>query len=106
MKLVEYLDEKGRSPFGDWFDRLNAPAAAKIAVALVRMEQGNFANAKSVGAGVEEFRVHFGPGYRLYFGREGDELVILLAGGSKSRQQRDIAAARERWQDYKDRREK
>jgi putative addiction module killer protein len=58
---------------------------------------------KSVGAGVQEFRIDFGPGCRIYFGKDGDQLVILLAGGTKSRQQRDIATAQKRWVDYKKR---
>lgn len=65
------------------------------------MEQGNFSNIKSVGAGVLEYRIDFGPGYRVYFGRDGETLVILLTGGTKKRQQRDIEAARAHWQDYK-----
>jgi len=65
------------------------------------MEQGNFSNVKGVGAGVYEYRIDFGPGYRIYFGKDGDQLVILLAGGTKKRQDADIAAAKEFWQDYK-----
>ena len=68
------------------------------------MEAGNFGDAKPVGRGVVERRIDVGPGYRLYFGRDGDELVILLAGGTKQRQQRDIEAAQKHWADYKDRR--
>ena len=64
---------------------------------------GNISNAKSVGAGVFELKVNFGPGYRVYFGKDGDEIVILLGGGTKKREQRDIEAAQDRWQDYKDR---
>jgi len=82
---------------------LNAAAAAKVMSAIHRMEQGNFSNAKSVGGGVYEFRVNFGPGYRVYFGKDGDLLVILLAGGSKKRQNTDIAAAKVNWRCYKDR---
>jgi len=67
------------------------------------MEQGNLSNAKTVGAGVIEYRVDYGPGYRVYFGRDGETLIILLAGGTKSRQQRDINAAHEYWRDYKSR---
>jgi putative addiction module killer protein len=104
MQIVEYLDADGRSPFANWFDDLNAQAAAKVTIALARIEQGNLSNAKSVGAGVLEFRIDFGPGYRLYFGREGDTFIILLAGGTKSRQQKDIAVAQARWADYKRRR--
>ena len=69
---------------------LNAAAAAKVAVALARLEQGNLSNAKGVGEGVLEYRIDWGPGYRVYFGRDGDVLVILLTGGTKQRQQRDI----------------
>jgi putative addiction module killer protein len=103
MRLVEYLDAIGRSPFAAWFDSLTAPAAVKISVALERIELGNLSNAKSVGKGVMEYRVDFGPGYRIYFGRSGKEMVILLAGGSKRRQQADIAVAQARWADYKQR---
>lgn len=72
-----------------------------MTTAVVRMEQGNFSNVKSVGSGVSEYRVDFGPGYRIYFGRDGDQIIILLGGGTKKRQERDIALAIERWQDYK-----
>jgi putative addiction module killer protein len=65
------------------------------------MEQGNFSNVKPVGEGVLEYRIDFGPGYRVYFGRDGDALVILLTGGTKKRQQRDIDAARAYWGDHK-----
>jgi putative addiction module killer protein len=91
------------SPYRDWFESLNAQAAAKVTVALTRAELGNLSNVKGVGAGVQEFRIDFGPGYRIYFGKDGDRLVILLAGGTKSRQQRDIATAQKRWGDYKKR---
>lgn len=103
MKLLEYLDTSGRSPFGDWFVSLNAQAAAKVTVSLIRMEQGNLSNVKPVGAGVLENRIDWGPGYRIYFGKDGDELVILLAGGTKRRQQKDIEQAHMRWADYKQR---
>jgi putative addiction module killer protein len=103
VEILEYLDWKGRSPYGEWFDSLNAPAAAKVTVAITRLAQGNFSNAKGVGGGVYEHRVDFGPGYRIYFGRDGERLVILLAGGTKKRQQNDIEHAQARWQDYKKR---
>jgi putative addiction module killer protein len=80
---------------------LEAVARAKVTRAIARMEQGNFSNVKSVGAGVLEYRINFGPGYRVYFGRDGDVLVILLTGGTKKRQQRDIEAAHAYWQEYK-----
>ena len=69
-----------------------------------RLELGNFSNVKGVGARVFEDRIDFGPGYRVYFGKDGDAVVILLGGGTKKRQDRDIAIAQERWADYKKRR--
>jgi putative addiction module killer protein len=103
VRILEYLDPAGRSPFADWFNGLDAQAAAKISVALARIEQGNLSNLKGVGSGMQEFKIDFGPGYRIYLGRDGESLVILLAGGTKKRQQKDIAAAQERWADYKQR---
>jgi putative addiction module killer protein len=101
VQILEYLDADGDSPYRAWFESLNAQAAAKVTVALMRIELGNLSNVKGVGAGVQEFRIDFGPGYRIYFGKDGDRLVILLAGGTKSRQQKDIATAQKRWADYK-----
>ena len=101
LNVREFLEEDGSSPFADWFARLDATAAAKITVVLARIEQGNLSNVKGVGEGVLEYRLDVGPGYRVYFGRDGDVLVILLAGGTKKRQQRDIEDARARWTDYK-----
>ncbi len=103
IELREYVDTEGRSPYARWFDRLNARAAAKVATALVRMEQGTLSNAKSVGAGVSEYRIDFGPGYRVYFGKAGDTLIILLGGGTKKRQQEDVEAAKGLWREYKQR---
>jgi putative addiction module killer protein len=103
LDVREYLDRRGQSPFAAWSNHLNSEAAAKVAVALVRMQQGNFSNAKGVGAGVYEYRIDFGPGYRIYFGKDGERLVILLGGGTKKRQDEDIVAALARWQDYKQR---
>ncbi len=103
LEIREYVDAEGRSPYARWFDRLDARAAAKVATALVRMEQGNLSNAKGVGAGVSEYRIDFGPGYRVYFGKDGDTLIILLGGGTKKRQQKDIEAAQDLWREYKQR---
>jgi putative addiction module killer protein len=86
VRILEYLDDQGRSPFGKWFNSLNAPAAAKVTIALARIGKGNWSNVKGIGAGVLEFRIDFGPGYRIYFGRDGEDLVVLLGGGSKHRQ--------------------
>jgi putative addiction module killer protein len=70
----------------------------------VRLGQGNTSNVKTAGEGVLEYRIDWGPGYRVYFGRDGEVLVILLTGGTKKRQQRDIDRAKELWADYKRRR--
>jgi putative addiction module killer protein len=104
LELRYYCNSDGESPFEDWFGDLDAAAAAKVTAALVRVEQGNLSNVKGVGAGVLEYRIDWGPGYRVYFGRDGDVLVILLTGGTKRRQQRDIETAKNLWTDYKTRR--
>ncbi len=104
-EVREYLDAKGDSPYAKWFYRLNVHAAVKVITAIHRMEQGNFSNVKGVGAGVYEYRINFGPGYRIYFGKDGDRLVILLAGGAKKRQDADIIAAKANWRDYKRRKQ-
>ena len=101
ITIREYIDLDGRSPYAKWFNRLNASAAAKVATALVRMEQGNFSNTKGIREGVFECRIDFGPGYRIYFGKEGDYLVILLGGGAKKRQQKDIVNVKILWKEYK-----
>lgn len=101
LELRYYLAGDGVSPFENWFADLDAQAAAKVAVALARLEQGNLSNVKGVGEGVFEYRIDWGPGYRVYFGRDGDTLVILLTGGTKKRQSRDIEAAKVSWADYK-----
>jgi putative addiction module killer protein len=103
VEVREYLDRSGRSPYAAWFDHLNGEAAARVVAALARIQQGNFSNAKGVGAGVFEYRIDFGPGYRIYFGKDGDRLVVLVGGGTKKRQQEDIHTALARWQDYKER---
>lgn len=104
LELRYYVLPNGESPFETWFGELEPTARARVAVALARLEQGNLSNAKGVGQGVLEYRIDFGPGYRVYFGRDGEVLVILLSGGTKRRQQRDIEAAIARWADYRRRR--
>jgi putative addiction module killer protein len=99
-EIRKFPDGRGGSPFGRRFDDLDARAAAKITVALTRMERGNLSNAKGIGGGVQEYRIDWGPGYRLYFGRDGHTLIILLCGGTKRRQRDDIAVAQARWAEY------
>ena len=103
LSVLEYLDRAGSSPFAGWFRILDVAAAAKVTAAMGRLELGDFSNVKGVGAGVFEYRIDFGPGYRVCFGKDGEAIVILLGGGTKKRQDRDIATARERWADYKKR---
>ena len=103
IRVSEYIDSKGRSPYAAWFRKLNSRAAAKVATALVRIEQGNLSSTKSVRGGVFEARIDFGPGYRVYFGKEGDTVVILLGGGTKKRQQHDVDSAKKLWREYKNR---
>jgi putative addiction module killer protein len=96
-----YVGPGGLQPFATWFAELDAVARAKVTRAIARLEQGNFSDVKSVGEGVLEYRIDFGPGYRVYFGRDGEALVILLTGGTKRRQQRDIDTAHAYWLAYK-----
>jgi putative addiction module killer protein len=106
IQAVEYVDEQGRSHFGRWFVRLDAIAAVKIRACVLRLEEGNFSKVEGVGEGVFEYKINFGPGYRFYFGKDGEELVILLNGGHKKTQKGDIKEAKKLWQNYKSRKRK
>ncbi len=99
FEIREYI-EAGKSPFAEWFDDLDSATAARVDRYIRRLESGNFGAAKVLGEGVSELRLDFGPGYRVYFGRDGKTLIILLGGGSKRRQDADIAAAIARWKRY------
>ena len=105
FELGGYIDENGKKRFALWFEGLNAMAAAKVTIALTRIERGNRSNVKGVGAGVLEYKIDFGPGYRIYFGQDGERLIILIAlldcRRIKKRQDNDIASAQECWVDYK-----
>ena len=100
FKVVEYAPS-GRSPFAEWFERLDAITAARVDRYIRRLEAGNLGAVKSVRDGVFEVRLDFGPGYRVYFGWEGRTIVVLLGGGDKRRQAADIATAIQRWKLYK-----
>jgi len=100
FEIREYIAD-GRSPFAEWFNGLDAVTAARVDRYIRRLEVGNFGMAKSLRDGVFELRLDFGPGYRVYYGREGRTIIILLGGGSKRRQDADIVAAVERWKRYK-----
>lgn len=101
MLEIRYYLAGGESPFAAWLSKLDPVARAKVTVAVVRLGHGNLSNVKGVGEGVLEYRIEFGPGYRIYFGRDGETLVILLCGGTKKKQQRDIAQAIAYWRAYK-----
>ncbi|APZ95882.1 type II toxin-antitoxin system RelE/ParE family toxin [Fuerstiella marisgermanici] len=103
VEVKQYETKSGLSPFAEWFDLLNDDVTPRLVAAIRRMELGNFGDVKPVGGGVSERRLDFGPGYRIYFGRDGADLVILLVGGTKKRQQRDIETAQDYWADYKQR---
>ena len=101
IRLPEYVDSRGRSAHEKWFNSLPPVAAAKVAAALHQLEAGNSSNVKGVGSGVFERKIDFGPGYRIYFGRDSDTLLILLGGSSKQRQQKAIVRAKTLWSDYR-----
>lgn len=102
-ELEFYRTQNGRVPFTDWFESLrDQKTRTRIRGRLTRLEVGNFGDCQSVGGGVFELRIHFGPGYRVYFSEVRDTLILLLCGGDKSSQQRDIERAKTYWQDYKE----
>lgn len=100
-EILEYTNDAEKNLFREWFFDLNARAAAKVTTAITRLENGNTSNTKSVGGGVYEYKINFGPGYRVYFAYDGKTIIILLAGGTKKRQSKDIETAKSRWTDYK-----
>ena len=102
IDLEQYIDRNGRNAFERWYGSLEAATRARIVVILERLRNGS-ASAKGVGAGVLELRLDFGPGYRVYFGKDGETLVILLGGGTKKRQHADVASAQRLWREYKER---
>jgi putative addiction module killer protein len=102
IELVYYQEENGRSPFIEWITALRDKVAkARIAARLRKIESGNLGDSKPVGEGVTELRIHVGAGYRVYCGRHGQHWVILLCGGDKSSQTRDIATAKALWTEWK-----
>lgn len=103
LGILVYADSQGRAPFESWFGELDVRAQAKVTVALDRLKRGSVSNVSGVGESVFELKLDWGPGYRIYFGKDGDRIVILLLGGTKKRQSRDIATAKSFWLDYKSR---
>jgi putative addiction module killer protein len=100
--VLRYQRTDGTEPFTDWLNSLrDKAAAARIRLRLRQLEAGNFGDHKSLGAGVSELRFHHGPGYRVYFGRHGSAVVLLLCGGDKASQAADIGQAQAYWNDWK-----
>lgn len=102
IELLRYQREDGREPFTDWLNGLRDKVAqARIRVRLRQVQAGNFGDSEPVGEGVIELRVHVGAGYRVYCGRHGKTVVLLLCGGDKSSQTTDIKRAKELWSEWK-----
>ena len=102
LTIREYLTPQGRNPFREWLKGLDATVRARIQARVLRFESGNLGDHKSVGDGVWEARLDLGPGYRIYFGKDGVAVILLLTGGDKRSQSKDIAAAKRYWQDFKE----
>ena len=101
-ELWIYVTADGQEPFSEWLTSLrDHRARAKIRVRLDRVSMGNFGDCHGVGDGVQELRINYGPGYRVYFGQEGSTIVLLLCGGDKSTQSKDIEAAKRYWSEYR-----
>ena len=100
IEVVHYVTENGKDAFGEWLLKQNANVIARVQQRIDRMRRGNFGDHKGLGSGISELRIDYGPGYRVYYGRDGENVVILLAGGTKKRQGRDIKQARTYWNAY------
>ncbi|MFM6246010.1 MAG: type II toxin-antitoxin system RelE/ParE family toxin [Dolichospermum sp.] len=100
IKVQEYLQEDGSSPYQEWFNSLDTQAAAKVTVAKSRLELGNTSNVKWFD-GIGEYKIDWGPGYGIYLAQDGKQLIVLFGGGTKKNQQSDINRARELYQEYK-----
>lgn len=100
-RVIVFADRDGDEPFTLWLYGLKDPLGRKrILIRLTRLEQGNYGDCKSVGEGVSELRLFFGYGYRVYFGEDAENIVVLLCGGDKGSQKQDIKLAKTYWQEY------
>jgi len=104
MKIITYTSSTGKSPFYTWQKKLDSPTRAIIRTRLDRISLGNFGDSKIVkgGEGIWELRIDVGPGYRIYFGKKGTTIIVLLVGGAKKTQERDIAKAKQYWLECKE----
>jgi putative addiction module killer protein len=100
IEIAVYSTSAGAEPFTRWLDTLDGVAFAKVQVSLARLAAGNTSNVKNLGDGVSELKINFGPGYRVYFGWDGIQFVIMLGGGTKQRQSADIKRAKLLWSEY------
>ena len=100
VTVREYETAEGKIPFRDWLATLDRATRARVQARVVRFETGNLGDHRGVGGGEQEARVMFGPGYRIYFGQDGARLVLLLVGGSKGSQAKDVRRAQQYWRDY------
>lgn len=100
IEIRQYVDRTGRNAFERWFNKLDATVQARVTVYLDRLERGNTGAIKAISGMLQELRLDFGPGYRIYFGWDGGRLVILLGGGTKRRQETDIERAHALWAEY------
>ena len=105
MKIQEYIREDGLNSYQKWFSNLDSQAAAKVAVAINRLELGNTSNIKWID-GIGEYKINWGAGYRIYLAQEGNELIILFGGGTKKKQQADVDKAKKLYKEYKERKKR
>lgn len=102
IELLRYQGEDGHEPFSEWLDSMrDRVAQARVRIRLRQVQAGNFGDCKTVGEGVLELRVHVGAGYRVYCGRHGKSVVLLLCGGDKTTQANDIKRAKDLWSEWK-----
>jgi putative addiction module killer protein len=104
IRVEEYITIGGGNPFAEWFNGLNAHAANKVNTYLTRVGEGNTSSLKPIKGAFQEVHIDWGPGYRVYVGKDGDKLIILFGGGTKKGQQKDIDQAQKLWEEYKHRR--
>ena len=101
IKIEEYITQDKKNPFAEWFNDLDVQAANKVNTYLTHIENGNTSSLKPIKGAFQEVRIDWGPGYRIYIGKDGDKLIILFGGGTKQRQQKDVDKAFELWEEYK-----
>ncbi|MDH3872414.1 MAG: type II toxin-antitoxin system RelE/ParE family toxin [Gammaproteobacteria bacterium] len=104
MEIREYVTQDGRAVYTEWLNKVrDRQARVKIRTQIDRLEQGNTGDCKALGSGLHELRIHYGPGYQIYFGHTGKHIILLLCAGNKATRQRDIKRARHYWNDYRSR---